>query len=60
MLSIALSSCLLIHVSVSFVLRLNPSNVFFSSIITFVWYFVIYFIFVEVLSVFIHSYPKIS
>ena len=57
--SIALSSSLLIHACVSSVLLTNPSRVFFSSVITFVCCFPVYF-FVEVVSVVIRSSPEIG
>lgn len=54
MISFALSSSLLIHASISSILLLNTSRVFLSSIILLCATF-LYFIFIEVLSVFIHS-----
>ena len=57
--SIALSSSSLMCFSASSSLLLNPSSVFFSSIITSIWYFLI-FLFVKVIIVFIPSSPKFS
>ena len=59
--SIVLSSGSLIHSSASSSLPLNPSGVFFSSIITSVWHLLIFSdLSVEILIVFAHSFPEFS
>ena len=58
--SIVLSSSSLIHSSASSNLPLNCSGVFFSSIITSVWHLLVFSVSVEVLTVFVHSFPEFS
>lgn len=56
-----LSSNLIICFYTSSSLLFNPSRVFYSTVITSVWYFLIFYTpYVEVLTVLIHSSPKFS